>query len=97
MYGERYMDTPQENPEGYEKSLLLNKAKDLKGKLLIIHGAQDPVVVQQNSMNFVEECIKAGKQVDYFLYPNHEHNVRGKDRVHMYQKIATYFDDYLKK
>ncbi|MEZ4854117.1 DPP IV N-terminal domain-containing protein [Flavobacterium sp.] len=97
MYGERYMDMPQENPEGYEKTSLLNKAKDLKGKLLIIHGAQDPVVVQQNSMNFVEECIKAGKQVDYFLYPNHEHNVRGKDRIHMYQKIATYFDDYLKK
>lgn len=96
MYGERYMDMPQENPEGYEKTSLLNKAKDLKGRLLIIHGAQDPVVVQQHSMNFVEACIKAGKQVDYFLYPNHEHNVGGTDRIHMYAKIADYFDIHLK-
>ena len=97
MYGERYMDTPQENPEGYAKTSLLDKAKNLKGRLLIIHGAQDPVVVQQHSMNFVEACIKAGKQVDYFLYPNHEHNVSGYDRIHMYAKIADYFDVHLKK
>jgi dipeptidyl-peptidase-4 len=97
MYGERYMDTPEENPEGYAKASLLDKAKDLKGRLLIIHGAQDPVVVQQHSMNFIEACIKAGKQVDYFLYPNHEHNVSGRDRIHMYAKIADYFDVYLKK
>ncbi|UOK41529.1 MULTISPECIES: S9 family peptidase [Flavobacterium] len=96
MYGERYMDTPQENPEGYAKASLLDKAKDLKGRLLIIHGAQDPVVVQQQSMNFVEACIKAGKQVDYFLYPNHEHNVGGRDRIHMYAKIADYFNVHLK-
>ncbi|ESU28280.1 Xaa-Pro dipeptidyl-peptidase precursor [Flavobacterium limnosediminis JC2902] len=97
MYGERYMDTPQENPEGYAKASLLDKAKDLKGRLLVIHGAQDPVVVQQQSMNFIEACIKAGKQVDYFLYPNHEHNVGGKDRIHMYAKIADYFNVHLKK
>ncbi len=97
MYGERYMDTPQENPEGYAKTSLLDKAKNLKGRLLVIHGAQDPVVVQQHSMNFIEACIKAGKQVDYFLYPNHEHNVSGKDRIHMYAKIADYFDTHLKK
>lgn len=96
MYGERYMDTPQENPAGYEKTSLLNKADRLNGNLLIIHGAQDPVVVQQHSMEFVEQAIKAGKQVDYFLYPSHEHNVRGKDRVHMYDKIAKYFDLHLK-
>ena len=96
MYGERYMDMPQENQEGYDKTSLLNKANDLKGRLLIIHGAQDPVVVQQHSMNFVEACIKAGKQVDYFLYPNHEHNVGGKDRIHMYAKIADYFNIHLK-
>lgn len=97
MYGERFMDTPQENPEGYAKASLLDKAKNLKGRLLIIHGAQDPVVVQQHSMNFIEACIKAGKQVDYFLYPNHEHNVAGRDRIHMYAKIADYFDVHLKK
>ncbi len=97
MYGERYMDTPQENPDGYEKTSLVNKADQLKGNLLIIHGAQDPVVVQQHSMDFIEQCIKKGKQVDYFLYPTHEHNVRGKDRIHLYEKIARYFDIHLKQ
>ena len=96
MYGERYMDTPEENPEGYEKTSLLNKANRLQGHLLIIHGAQDPVVVQQHSMEFVQNCIEKGKQVDYFLYPTHEHNVLGKDRIHMYDKIAKYFNLYLK-
>lgn len=97
MYGERYMDTPQENPEGYEKTSVINKAKQLKGRLLVIHGAQDNVVVQQHSMEFINACITAGKQVDYFLYPTHEHNVRGKDRIHLNQKIADYFDTHLKK
>jgi len=97
MYGERYMDMPQENPEGYAKTNIIDKAKQLKGRLLIIHGAQDNVVVQQHSMEFINACIAAGKQVDYFLYPTHEHNVRGKDRIHLNQKIADYFDTYLKK
>jgi len=97
MYGERYMDMPQENPEGYAKTNIIDKAKQLKGKLLIIHGAQDNVVVQQHSMEFINACITSGKQVDYFLYPTHEHNVRGKDRIHLNQKIADYFDTYLKK
>lgn len=97
MYGERYMDTPEENPEGYEKTSTLNKVKNLKGRLLMIHGAQDPVVVQQHSMEFIEKCIKEGKQVDYFLYPTHEHNVLGKDRVHLNAKIADYFITHLKK
>jgi dipeptidyl-peptidase-4 len=97
MYGERYMDTPQENPDGYNKTNLVNKAPKLQGHLLIIHGAQDNVVVQQHSMEFIQACIQANKQVDYFLYPTHEHNVRGRDRFHLNQKIADYFDTYLKK
>ena len=97
MYGERYMDTPEENPEGYEKTSTLNKVNNLKGRLLMIHGAQDPVVVQQHSMEFIEKCIKEGKQVDYFLYPTHEHNVLGRDRVHLNAKIADYFMTHLKK
>ncbi|WP_417353130.1 DPP IV N-terminal domain-containing protein [Flavobacterium alkalisoli] len=96
MYGERYMDMPQENPEGYEKSCIVNKANQLKGRLLMIHGAQDNVVVQQHSMEFINACIAAGKQVDYFLYPTHEHNVRGKDRIHLNHKIADYFETHLK-
>lgn len=97
MYGERYMDTPEENPEGYALTSTLDKVDQLQGRLLMIHGAQDPVVLQQHSMAFIEACIKAGKQVDYFLYPTHEHNVMGKDRIHLNQKIADYFIQHLKK
>jgi len=96
MYGERYMDTPQENPEGYDKTSVVNKADKLKGRLLVIHGAQDDVVVMQHSMQFINACIKKGKQVDYFLYPDHKHNVRGKDRVHLNTKIWDYFETHLK-
>jgi dipeptidyl-peptidase-4 len=96
MYGERYMDTPDENPEGYSKSSLINKAKDLKGKLLICHGLIDPVVVIGHSLSFVRECISNGIQVDYFPYPLAEHNVGGRDRIHLMQKITDYFDDCLK-
>ncbi|NSW45058.1 MAG: DPP IV N-terminal domain-containing protein [Bacteroidales bacterium] len=95
MYGERYMDTPQENPEGYEKTSLLNKAKNLKGKLLIIHGYIDDTVVLQHSLAFIEQCIKKGILVDYFIYPKHPHNVRGKDRIHLMKKVTQYFYDFL--
>jgi len=95
MYGERYMDTPQDNPEGYENASLLNRAKDLDDKLLIIHGAVDPTVVWQNSLDFVMKCVDEGIQVDYMVYPQHKHNVRGKDRAHLYEKIFNYFEDYL--
>lgn len=95
MYGERYMDTPQENPEGYESSSLLNQVQNLKGRLLIIHGGIDPTVVWQNSLKFVRECVKQDVQLDYFVYPRHEHNVRGKDRVHLMEKVSRYFDDFL--
>ena len=96
MYGERYMDTPQENPEGYAGNSLLNKAKDLQGRLLVIHGAEDNTVVWQNSIEFIDACIKAGKQVDYFIYPHHEHNVRGYDRLHLYEKMFDYYETFLK-
>ncbi len=96
MYGERYMDMPQENPDGYEKTSLLNKAQNLKGKLLIIHGYIDDTVVLQNSLAFIQKCIEKKVQVDYFLYPQHLHNVRGKDRIHLMKKVTQYFNDYLK-
>ena len=95
MYGERYMDHPDRNPEGYAKTSLINKAKDLKGKLLICQGAIDPVVVWEHSLSFIRECIKNNVQVDYFPYPCAEHNVMGKDRVHLHDKISMYFEDYL--
>jgi len=96
MYGERYMDTPQENPEGYAATNLVTKVDRLKGKLLLIHGLQDPVVVQQNSVRFVRAAIDKNVQVDYMIYPGHEHNVLGKDRAHLYQKVTDYFTDNLK-
>ena len=95
MYGERYMDHPDTNPEGYAKTSLINKASALKGKLLICQGAIDPVVVWEHSLSFIRECIKNNVQVDYFPYPCAEHNVMGKDRVHLHDKISMYFEDYL--
>ena len=96
MYGERYMDTPQENPEGYEATSLLNKAKNLQGHLLVIQGAEDNTVVPQHSTEFIERCINNFKQVDYFAYPHHEHNVLGRERLHLYYKMFRYYEDYLK-
>ena len=97
MYGERYMDTPETNPAGYANSLLMDKTQNLKGKLLLIHGTDDPVVVWQHSVNFLRNAVSNGVQVDYFVYPGYEHNVRGKDRVHLMQKITDYFDLWLKE
>ncbi len=95
MYGERYMDTPQANPEGYEEACLLNYIENLEGKLLLIHGTMDPVVVWQNSLLYLRKAIDAGKHLDYFVYPGDEHNMRGKDRVHLYQTITDYFREHL--
>lgn len=95
MYGERYMDTPDENPDGYNENALTNYVDQLKGKLLIIHGDIDPTVVWQHSLSFVKACVDKGIILDYFVYPGHEHNVRGKDRAHLNKKIYTYFKDYL--
>ena len=95
MYGERYMDTPETNPEGFEQTSLINKAADLKGKLLICQGAIDNTVVWEHSLSFVQKCIEEGVQLDYFPYPLSEHNVHGKWRVHLMTKVTDYFDLYL--
>ncbi len=91
MYGERYMDTPETNPEGFKNSSLLNKVNNLKARLMIIHCTTDPVVVWQNSLSFVDACIKAGVLIDYFVYPGHDHNVAGPDRAHLVKKIEDYY------
>jgi dipeptidyl-peptidase-4 len=96
MYTERYMDSPEQNKEGYAANVLLDKVKNLKGKLLMIHGTDDDVVVWQNSVLFQKKCVDEGVQMDYYVYPAHPHNVRGKDRVHLMQKISDYFDANLK-
>lgn len=96
MYGERYMDTPQENPEGYQSTSLLGKAKNLKGRLQIIVGYNDPTCVLQHSLSFLRACEDAGTQPDYFVYPGQGHNMTGSDMVHLHERITRYFDDYLK-
>ena len=96
MYGERYMDTPATNPEGYEKTSLINKAKNLKGRLQIIIGGNDPVVLPQHAKSFLKACIAAGTQPDFYVYPGEPHNMRGHQSVHLHERITRYFDDYLK-
>jgi dipeptidyl-peptidase 4 len=95
MYGERYNDMPQENKEGYDKNSLLNHAGELKGKLLMIHGAQDDVVVWQHSVLFQRKAVEKGVQMDYYIYPGHVHNVLGKDRAHLMEKVCNYFIENL--
>ena len=95
MYGERYMDMPQENPEGYKENNLLNYAENLQGNLMLVIGSVDPVVVPQHSMSMIKKFVEAKKQVDFFTYPMHEHNVRGKDRAHLMRKILDYIDEKL--
>jgi len=90
MYGERYMDSPQENPEGYKKNSLLQYVKNLDGKLLLIHGTVDDVVVMQHNLALVQQSVSDGIQLDFFPYPMHPHNVRGKDRVHLMTKVLNY-------
>ncbi len=96
MYGERYMDTPQQNPEGYEKCSLIAQAKNLKGKLQIITGYNDRTVVPQHCLSFLDACVNAGTQPDFFAYPGEEHNMRGHASVHLHERITQYFEDYLK-
>lgn len=96
MYGERYMDTPQTNPEGYKNTSLLNKAGNLKGKLLVIYGGNDDTCVPQHTLSFMRACIDAGTYPDLFTYPGDGHNMMGTDRIHLHNKITQYFEDYLK-
>ena len=90
MYGERYMDTPAENQKGFDEASTLNYVNNLKGKLLLIHGTSDDTVVMQNNFALIKKFIEAEKQVDFFAYPMHKHNVTGKDRVHLMTKVLNY-------
>jgi len=94
MYGERYMDQPDENPKGYEEASLMTHAGNLQGDLLLIHGTADDVVVMQHNLALVKKCVELGKQVDFFPYPMHKHNVYGKDRVHLMEKVLNYITEH---
>ncbi|MEG8945477.1 S9 family peptidase [Rosettibacter firmus] len=95
MYTERYMDTPQNNPDGYKEASLLNYVQNLNGKLLLVHGTSDPVVVWQHTLSFVQKATQLNKPLDYFPYIGHEHGVTGKDALHLFTKITNYFLDNL--
>lgn len=95
MYGERYMDTPQTNPEGYKETNLKNLAGNLKGRLLLIHDDHDDTCVPQHTLSFIKACVDARTYPDLFIYPGHKHNVMGRDRVHLHEKITHYFEDHL--
>lgn len=90
MYGERYMDRWQENEAGFNTSQLQNYVNNLDGKLMEIIGSIDPVVVPQHTMTLLDAFIKNNKQVDFFIYPMHPHNVRGIDRAHLMRKVLDY-------
>ncbi|MCM1170210.1 MAG: S9 family peptidase [Bacteroides sp.] len=95
MYGERYMDRPQDNPEGYGASNLLNRVDSIRGKVMIMQGGVDPVVLPKNAVNFVQKCVQKKIPVDFFIYPEHEHNVRGRERDHLFEKIYNYYQQNL--
>lgn len=95
MYGERYMDNPAENPEGYASTSLIGKAENLKGHLLICQGAVDDTVVWEHSLSFIQKCIDLEIPVDYFPYPTAKHNVYGRNRIHLMDKVTQYFEEYL--
>ena len=96
MYGERYMDSPQENPDGYKETNMMNHIGNLEGRLLLIHGDEDPVVLMQHTSQLIRAAVKEGVHPDLFVYPGHEHNVMGKDRIHLHEHITRYFEDFLK-
>ena len=95
MYGERYMDNPETNPDGFKATSLIEKAANLKGKLLICQGAVDDTVVWEHSLSFIQRCIDLEIPVDYFPYPTAKHNVFGRNRIHLMDKVTQYFEDYL--
>lgn len=96
-YTERYMDTPQQNPKGYQDTSVLPLAKNLKGRLLIIHGTDDKTVMWSHSLAFVDRCIDEGVLVDYMPYPMQKHGIGGKDRRHLYRLLTRFFVDQLER
>mgnify|MGYP003311371671 CR=1 FL=1 len=91
IYTERFLQTPQENPDGYDQNSPITFAKDLDTKYLLIHGTADDNVHFQNAMDLVTALNKAGKQYDQFFYPNKNHFIMGGNtRAHLYTKLTNY-------
>jgi dipeptidyl-peptidase 4 len=94
-YGERYMDTPAENADGYEKSSCLPLAGKLQRPLLLVQGTDDKTVMWSHTLDFVDRCIDAGVQLDYFVYPGQTHRLMGKDRVHFLKLLHDWLGRHL--
>ena len=93
---EAYMKTPLANPEGYEKTSLVRTAKDLHGRLLLVHGTYDDNVHPQNSWHFIDELIEAGKDFDMMMYPKRKHGISDRPaRIHLYKKMVAFWKLYL--
>lgn len=90
IYTERYMRTPQENPDGYDDNSPINHAEKLTGKYMIIHGTADDNVHLQNTIEMADKLISADKQFEMLLYPNHRHGIRGGATHHMYSRITSF-------
>ena len=76
---------------------LFSYTQNLKGDLLLIHGTVDDVVVMQHNLALVKKFVEEGTQIDFFPYPMHPHNVRGKDRVHLMTKVLNYVEEKIAK
>jgi dipeptidyl-peptidase-4 len=95
-YTERYMDTPAENAEGYRLSSCLPFADRLQRPLLLVHGTDDRTVMWSHSLAFVDKCIAAGKQLDYFPYPMQQHGLVGKSREHFLLLLRDWLGRHLR-
>ncbi|MFN1836204.1 DPP IV N-terminal domain-containing protein [Balneola sp. MJW-20] len=95
IYTERYMDTPQNNLEGYEVGSAMNYADQLKGKLLIVHGTTDNNVHPSNSIQLIDALVKAGKDFDVMFYPENRHGIRGAAGRHYSMKRLEYLVENL--
>ncbi|MFB6306159.1 MAG: S9 family peptidase [Flavobacteriales bacterium] len=96
IYTERFMRTPQENPEGYDDNSPINHVGKFDGELLLVHGAADDNVHFQNTMEFVDAMVKANKQFDLFAYPNRDHSIAGgTTRLHLFTKMTEFVEENL--
>ena len=96
IYTERFMRTPQENPEGYERSAPLNHADGLTGDMLLIHGTGDDNVHWQNTVQLVDALIEADKDIGFMIYPNRTHSISGgRTRVHLYDLMTDWVHRHL--
>jgi len=96
IYTERYMRTPQENPNGYDNNSPLNYPELLKGDYLLIHGSADDNVHVQNTMRMVEALVQADKQFEWAIYPDKNHSIYGGNtRLHLYKKMTNFIHQHL--